>query len=119
MSGRRADRSRDAQAVRAPLDWRVRQHYALTKDKTMKRYDQFCTYDGGGPAESVESPEGEWVRSQDAQAEISELRKDAERYRKIRDVSGALDSFTAAYHNMQTKAEIDAAVDSVPAVGDA
>lgn len=49
----------------------------------MKRYDQFCTYDGGGPAESLESPEGVWVRHEDAQAEISALRKDAERWRYV------------------------------------
>ena len=43
--------------------------------------------------------------------------KDAERYRKLCDVPGALDAFTAAYHNTQTKVQLDAAVDRVPAVG--
>ncbi len=39
----------------------------------MKRYDHFCSYDGGGPAEEVESPEGMFVRYDDAQAEIERL----------------------------------------------
>lgn len=45
------------------------------------------------------------------------ISKDAERYRKLCEVPGALDAFTAAYHNTQTKEQIDAAVDEVPAVG--
>lgn len=49
--------------------------------------------------------------------ELGALRKDAERYRKLCDVHGALDAFTAAYHNTQTKAQLDAAVDRVQAVG--
>lgn len=52
-----------------------------------------------------------------AKAELEALRKDAERYRKLCDVPGALDAFTAAYHNTQTKVQLDAAVDRVPAVG--
>lgn len=48
-------------------------------------------------------------------AEVEALRKDAERYRKLCDVPGALDAFTAAYHNTQTKVQLDAAVDRVPA----
>jgi hypothetical protein len=40
----------------------------------MKRYDHFCSYDGGGPADAEESPDGEFVRYGDAMAEIERLR---------------------------------------------
>lgn len=34
----------------------------------MKRYNHFCSYDGGGPAEELEDPAGDWVRYEDAVA---------------------------------------------------
>ena len=37
----------------------------------MKRYDHYGTLDGGGPAEAIEEPDGDWVRYADAQAAIS------------------------------------------------
>ena len=40
----------------------------------MKRYDHFCSYDGGGPAEEVESPDGGFVRYDNAVTEIERLR---------------------------------------------
>lgn len=49
--------------------------------------------------------------------QAAELRKNAERYRKICEVPGALDAFTAAYYNTQTQEQLNAAVDAVPAVG--
>lgn len=43
--------------------------------------------------------------------ECETLRKDAERYRWLRDEDGAFDAFTVAYYNASGPAEIDAAVD--------
>lgn len=43
--------------------------------------------------------------------ELAALRKDAERYRWLRDEDGAFDAFTAAYYNASGPADIDAAVD--------
>lgn len=40
----------------------------------MKRYEHFCSYDGGGPAEPQEDEHGDWVRYEDAQAELEQLR---------------------------------------------
>lgn len=40
----------------------------------MKRYNHFCSYDGGGPADVEESPDGEFVRFDDAMAEIERLK---------------------------------------------
>ena len=39
----------------------------------MKRYDHFCSYDGGGPAEAAEAADGEFVKCDDAAAEIGRL----------------------------------------------
>ena len=53
----------------------------------MKRYDFYCSYDGGGPAEEQEDADGGWVRYEDAArlaAEVERLRVDAERYRWLR-----------------------------------
>ncbi len=43
--------------------------------------------------------------------QIIALRKDAERYRWLRDEDGAFDTFAAAYYNASGPADIDAAVD--------
>ena len=48
---------------------------------------------------------------------VRALEKDAERYRKLCEVPQAIDAFTAAYYNTQTKEQIDEAIDKVPAVG--
>ena len=37
----------------------------------LKRYDFYCSYDGGGPADEEESSEGEYVRYEDVLAEVS------------------------------------------------
>lgn len=55
----------------------------------------------------------------DVQEELEALRKDAERYRWLRNEDGALDSFTAAYFNTSTAEELDAAIDAARDVGDA
>jgi hypothetical protein len=49
----------------------------------VKRYEHFCSYDGGGPAVAEESLDGEFVRYADAQAEIERLRADAARWRTL------------------------------------
>ncbi len=38
----------------------------------MKRYDLFCSWDGGGPAEPEERTQGEWVRYEDVERLIAE-----------------------------------------------
>ena len=43
----------------------------------MKRYNMFCSYDGGGPAEEMESPEGDYVLFSDAEAAVKQAREDA------------------------------------------
>ena len=43
----------------------------------MKRFDFFCSYDGGGPADEQESPGGEFVRFSDAEAAVKQARIDA------------------------------------------
>jgi hypothetical protein len=43
----------------------------------MKRYEHYCSWDGGGPADPEEDANGDWVRYDDAQAELAALRKDA------------------------------------------
>ena len=45
-------------------------------------------------------------------ADVMALRKDAERYRFLRDVDGAFEAFTAAYYNAEAPADIDSAIDS-------
>ena len=47
----------------------------------MKRYEHFCSYDGGGPAEPVEAPDGEWVRLEDAAGSLRALADEVERLR--------------------------------------
>ena len=66
----------------------------------MKRYEHYCSWDGGGPADPEEDANGDWVKYGDAQAEIAALRKDAERYRWIRNEAG------------DDAAEMDRAIDS-------
>ena len=75
--------------MRAPVERRVRQHPAHVKqqENDMKRYEHYCSWDGGGPADPEEDANGDWVRYDDAQAELAALRKDAERYRWLRDKS--------------------------------
>ena len=51
-----------------------------------------------------------------AHQQRDELRKDAERYRKLCEAGGAIDAFVAAYHNTLVKEALDAAVDAVPAI---
>lgn len=41
----------------------------------MKRYEHFCSYDGGGPADPLETEDGEWVRYSDAVALVTAERK--------------------------------------------
>lgn len=48
-------------------------------------------------------------------AECQKLRKDAERYRWLRDEDGAFEAFTAAYYNAKAPADIDAALDAAMA----
>lgn len=43
----------------------------------MKRYEFFCSYDGGGPADEQESEDGEFVRFADAEAAVKQARIDA------------------------------------------
>ena len=50
----------------------------------LKRYDHFCSYDGGGPAEAEESADGEYVRYEDAVAEIAELQTGRDLYEVVR-----------------------------------
>ena len=50
----------------------------------MKRYEHFCSYDGGGPAEPVEAPDGEWVRLEDAAGSLRALADEVERLRSQR-----------------------------------
>lgn len=52
--------------------------------EALKRYDMFCSYDGGGPAEEEERANGDWVRYEDAAAEL--LRQEA----LIAEMAGAL-----------------------------
>ena len=44
----------------------------------MNRYEFFCSYDGGGPADAEEAPHGEWVRFSDAEAAVKQAREDAQ-----------------------------------------
>ncbi len=48
---------------------------------------------------------------------LDEYRKDAERYRWLRDEDGAFEAFTAAYYNAKSPADIDAALDAAIATG--
>ena len=48
--------------------------------------------------------------------EVDALRKDAKRYRWLRDAEGALDTFTSASRNTQTTDQLNAAVDAAMAV---
>ena len=50
----------------------------------MKRYDHFCSYDGGGPAEAEESADGEYVRYEDVAAEIATLQTSRDLYEVVR-----------------------------------
>lgn len=43
----------------------------------MKRYEFFCSYDGGGPADEQETSDGEFVRFSDAEAAVKQARIDA------------------------------------------
>ena len=45
-------------------------------------------------------------------ADAAMQRKDAERYRWLRDQDGAFNTFTAAYYNTATAAELDSAIDA-------
>ena len=56
----------------------------------MKRYEHYCSWDGGGPADPKEDTNGDWVRYDDAQVELAALRKDAERWRYWRNYWPAL-----------------------------
>lgn len=49
---------------------------------------------------------------EDLRTKCEALRKDAERYRWLRDADGALSVFTSAYFNTQTAGELDASVDA-------
>ena len=40
----------------------------------MKRYEHFCSYDGGGMGQPEETVDGDWVRYEDAKAELEQLR---------------------------------------------
>ena len=50
----------------------------------MNRYDHFCSYDGGGPAEAVEAADGEFVRYEDAAAEIAKQQTGHDLYEVVR-----------------------------------
>ena len=51
----------------------------------MKRYDHYGSYDGGGPADAEESPDGEFVRYEDASAEIERLKVGLAALKQIND----------------------------------
>ena len=53
----------------------------------IKRYDHFCSYDGGGPAEAVEAADGEFVRYEDVAAEIAKLQTGHDLYEVVRRMS--------------------------------
>jgi len=57
----------------------------------MKRYNHFCGYDGGGPAEAEESPDGAFVRYDDAVAAVA-----AERERCAKAVESLDDDYLRA-----------------------
>ena len=63
----------------------------------MKRYDHFCRYDGGGPSEAEESADGEYVRYEDAAAEIAKLQTGHDLYEVVRrmNISNFISVYTA------------------------
>ena len=40
----------------------------------MRRYEHYCSLDGGGPADSAEEADGAWVRYEDAMAALAQMR---------------------------------------------
>ena len=61
----------------------------------MKRYSMFCSYDGGWPAEEVESPDGDYVLFSEAEAAVKQAREDALEEAKQLCIDRASDSCAA------------------------
>ena len=85
----------------------------------MDRYDFFCSYDGGGPAEETPCHDGGYVRFEDAKAELQALRKDAERYRWLRERETEVRRYTLVGQRASERLDdqIDAAIEESKAVG--
>lgn len=83
----------------------------------MKRYEHYCSLDGGGPAEPVEESDGDWVRYEDAAAAVAAERAESARLRQLLNL--ARDDYNTAAQRLQKIGDYAHDHSTGPAVPDA